>query len=146
MAIDKPKLSSLCGDNLNEKTPRNATADWEVLPWERDLACMDFSILFEMLQCAPSFYRLWNEAYTFLNSFKNPFWYKALLERTLQLINEELFGHGQIFFFFHCSGGQMEKDWSEWRENLQLIKAAVITAEVLEFKRGQHINSKIVLS
>lgn len=70
---------------------------------------MDFSTLFEMLQCAPSFYRRWNEAYTFLNSFKNPFRYKALLERTLQLINEELFGHMARFFFSIALEGKWRK-------------------------------------
>lgn len=94
---------------LNERTLRNAPADWQVLPWERDLAHMDFSTLFKMLQCAPLFYRLWNEAYTFLNSFKNPFWYKALLERTLQLINEELFGHMARFFFAIALEGKWRK-------------------------------------
>lgn len=36
----------------------------------------------------------------------------------------------------------MEKNSSESWENLQLIKAAVITVQVLKFKRGQHINNK----
>lgn len=70
---------------------------------------MDFSTLFKMLQCAPLFYRLWNEVYTFLNSFKNPFWYKASLERTLQLINEELFGHMARFFFAIALEGKWRK-------------------------------------